>query len=142
MLPLLPSELFRFSRRAMPRIMLLILAGIIVGLYLLLWSVTRTQLEGTNARDIESLRDSLRLHSVRECGLGLTQQIGTILAVIAGATAISNEFGWGTIRTMLPRASSRFAFLSAKLLALLLFVLLMSVFGLVVSLVASGLVTL
>src|SRR5262245_57057748 len=110
MLPLLRSELFRFSRRAMPRIMLLILGRIVVGLYLLLWSVTQTRPEGTSAGDLESLRDGLRLHSVREFGLGLTQQIGTILTVIAGATAISNEFGWGTIRTMLPRASSRIAF--------------------------------
>lgn len=132
---LLRSELFRLARRWMPRVLLLILAAGVVLLYGLLWTVVETQ-----AEDVE-LRDSLRIGATTEFGLLLVSQLGTILAVIMAASLIGTEFGWGTIRTLLPRARTRSALLGAKLVALLLFVSLLVVLGYATAVGMSALVT-
>jgi ABC-type transport system involved in multi-copper enzyme maturation permease subunit len=142
MLPLLRSEIFRLRRRAMPRILIGIMALIIIALYLLFWSLIRTSPEGMQPEDLERFSDSLSFGAVRETGMSLVQSVGTVMAVILGATLISSEFGWGTIRTILPRASGRAAFITAKLIALALFVLLLAVVGFVVAVAGSTIVTL
>lgn len=141
MLPLLRSEVFRLSRRGMPRILLIIVALIVVAIYALIWSIVRTQPEGMNPEDIDRFRDGLSFGAVREFGMGSVQQVGSVLVVILGASIISSEFGWGTIRTILPRASGRAPFITAKLLALAAFVLLLTVVGFIVAVVSSAVVT-
>lgn len=139
MLPLLRAELFRLSRRAMPRVLLLIAAGVILLLYLLLWTVVRTQSTGggTSASDIADLKESLRIGAVRDTGLSLVYQIGTIMAVILAASTIGTEYGWGTIRTLVPRAPGRAPLIWAKLASLALFVALVTLIGAVVAILAS-----
>lgn len=137
----LRSEFFRLSRRMMPRILLGLLALTILGFYLLFWSILRTQPQGMNARDIADLRENLRLSSTTQAGLSLVQSIGTVLIVILAVSLVSSEYSWGTLRLMLPRTASREAFLGAKLLTLLLFITVMVLFGFVIALVSSALVT-
>jgi ABC-type transport system involved in multi-copper enzyme maturation permease subunit len=138
---LLQSELFRLSRRLMPRALLLIEVGIVVLLYLLLWSAVRTASSSNQSENIENLRESLRLGVVRDFGLGLAHQVGTILVVILSASTVGTEHSWGTIRTILPRASGRSAFLSAKVVSLALFVVVVVLLGFVAAFLASALVT-
>jgi ABC-type transport system involved in multi-copper enzyme maturation permease subunit len=142
MLPLLRSEAFRLSRRGMPRILLIILALLVFAIYLLLWSVIRTQPEGMNPADLEQFRDALSPAAVRETGMSMVQSVGSVMAVILGASIISSEFGWGTIRTILPRAGGRGPFITAKLIALAAFVLVLAVTGYVVAVAGSTTVTL
>jgi ABC-2 type transport system permease protein len=142
MLPLLRSEIFRLSRRAMPRILVGLLALIMFALYLLFWTLIRAAPQDVEGVDTERFRDSLSFAAVRETGTSLTQSVGTVMAVILGATIISSEFGWGTIRTLLPRASGRAPFITAKLIALTSFVLLLAIVGFVVAVVGSTIVTL
>ena len=141
MTALLRSELFRLSRRLMPRILLVILAALIIVIYLILWVIVRNPPPETSARELDDLRSSIELDGVRETGLDLVRQVGSVLGVILGASIISTEFTSGTIRTILPRATGRSPFLTAKLLTLLLFVVLVVVLGFLVALLASGLVT-
>ena len=138
MLDLLRSELFRLSRRWMPRVLLLILAAVVVVFYLLLWTVLLADEGGTDAAD---LRDALRLAAVRDVGLTVVAQLGSVLLVILAASTIATEYSWGTIRTLLPRATSRTAPIVAKLIALLAFATVLAGLGFAVAVGASALVT-
>src|SRR4051794_2688627 len=105
MFPLLRSELFRLLRRWMPRILLAILIAIVGALYLLFWTVVKTGSDTSS--DVRNLRDNLRLAAVRDTGLSLVFQVGAVDVIILTSSLIGTEFGWGTIRTLMPRARSR-----------------------------------
>jgi ABC-2 type transport system permease protein len=140
---LLRSEIFRLSGRGMPRILLLILVAGIVGLYLLLWvavQATEQQPNGTTA-NVDELRNSLRVVAVRDTGLTMVAQVGSVLVVILAASIIATEFGWGTIRTIVPRSPGRGAFLTAKLITVALFLVLVVVLGWLAALLGSAIVT-
>jgi ABC-2 type transport system permease protein len=88
-----------------------------------------------------NLKDGLRLDAVPAMGLTLVEEFATFLVVILAASLIASEFSGGTIRTMLPRATSRRAFLTAKLAVLLAFTTLLVIVGFIVALGASAVVT-
>jgi ABC-2 type transport system permease protein len=134
---LLASELFRLARRPMTRALLAILVVAVAALYLVLWSVLRAQGTALQPQQVAELRDQIRPATVRSAGLSLVYQVGTVLAVILAASLIASEFGWGTIRTLLPRAPGRAPFIAAKLLVLALFVAALVLVGYLTALAAS-----
>jgi ABC-type transport system involved in multi-copper enzyme maturation permease subunit len=135
---LLRSELFRLRHRWMPFVLVAILAAVIVVFYVLLWTVLQTEEAGSEAAD---LRASLRLAAIRDAGLSLAYQFGSVLLVILASSLIATEYGWGTIRTLLPRASSRTGFFAAKLLTIGVFAIVLMIGGFLASLGASALIT-
>jgi len=139
MFPLLHSELFRLARRWMPPILLAILIAVVGVLYLLFWTVVQTGSE--NSSDVQDLRESLRLASVRDLGLALVFQVGAVDVIILTSSLIGAEFGWGAIRALLPRARSREALLAAKGATALLFVVATVLIGIGVAFGASAVVT-
>jgi len=139
MLPLLRSELFRLVHRWMPRVLLAILVAVVAILYLLFWTVVQTGTE--NSSEVRDLRENLRLAAVRDTGLSLVFQVGAVNVIILTSSLIGAEFGWGTIRTLLPRARSREALLSAKIITSLLFVVATVLIGTVIAFGASAFVT-
>ena len=76
-------------------------------------------------------------------GLGVAHSIGVILIMILGASAMGIEYGWGTLRAVLTRGVSRWQFLGAKALSLVLFsvagLLVVSLTVVVSSLIAASL---
>ncbi len=134
MLPLLRCELFKLTHRMMPRVLLLIVVGGLLGTYLLLGLTT-------NAQEGDTGLDDLRIGVVYDDGMFIVYQLGVILAVTLAASTIATEFGWGTIRTLLPRTAGRSAFLTAKLISLGLFVIVAVLLGFVAALGGSALVT-
>ena len=60
--------------------------------------------------------------------LGVAHYIGLLLVMILGASTVGAEYGWGTLRTALTKGTSRWQFLGAKSLSLVL----LSVAGLLV----------
>src|SRR5262245_53869234 len=133
MLPLLRSELFRLNRRWMPRVLLfLVLAGVI-GIYAILWLI----LINEDPSDPEGLADDVALADVQDLGLAITNFFASIMAVIIGASLIGTEYGWGTIRALLPRARSRLSLMAAKVAALVIFDVVMIVAGLLAALLMS-----
>jgi ABC-type transport system involved in multi-copper enzyme maturation permease subunit len=123
----------------MPRVLLGIAVLIIVFLYSLFWVILRTD-SGTPT-DLHQLRQNLSLAAVRGTGLGFVASFGTTVVIILTASLIGSEFSWGTIRTILPRARSRSAFLTAKVLTAVLFAVAVTLIGAAVALLASGIVT-
>jgi ABC-2 type transport system permease protein len=138
MLPLLSSEIFRLVKRPMPWIMLLILAIGVALLYGALWAVLET---AASANDTRELGNNLRIGATTGLGLGLVSTLATILVVIQASSTIGAEYGWGTIRTLLPRANGRLPLAVAKLITIGLFVIMLVASGYLVSLAMSTLVT-
>ena len=134
MLPLLRGELFKLSHRMMTRVLLLVVVGALLGTYLLLGSVGEAQ-EG------DSALDDLRISAVHDNGMFIVYQLGVILTVTLAASSIATEFSWGTIRTLLPRTAGRAPFLTAKLISLGLFVMVVVLLGFLAALAGSALVT-
>jgi ABC-2 type transport system permease protein len=137
MLPLLHSELFRLVRRWMPRILLAVLILGVGTLYTIFWAVVRTQ----TGDDVDDLRHNIRLASVRDTGMTLVTLFGTTSVVILTASLVGAEYGWGTIRTILPRARGRWSLLTAKLLTAVSFAALVVLLGTIVAIGASAIAT-
>ncbi len=135
-MPLLRSELFRLQRRWMTRILLLVVVFGVAGVYAILWATYATQ-SGQEAVDLG--RD-LRVIGVPDIGLDITNFLASIVAVILAASVVGTEFGWGTIRALLPRARSRISLLGAKLVALVIFDVLVVLGGFVAAFAMSAIV--
>ena len=133
MVPALRSELFKLSHRMMTRVLLLVVVGLLFGAYLLLGSVGESE-EG------DALED-LRIGAVDDNGMFIVFQVGVIVTMTLAASSIASEFGWGTIRTMVPRTAGRSSFLTAKLITLGLFVAVVVLLGFLAVLAGSVLVT-
>lgn len=139
MLPLLRSELFRLNRRWMPRVLILTVVAAVVLFYAIVWLVL---VSTENAQDAADIRDDLALAAARETGLGLAGFFASIVAVIMAASIVGTEYGWGTIRALLPRARGRVRLLLAKLVALAVFDLVLIAAAFLTALAMTGLVTL
>jgi ABC-2 type transport system permease protein len=110
---LLASEIFRLRKRLVPYVLLGLLAFIVALLYVLLWLIIR--LDADAEEEVAELEELLSLEHVLGGGLELAFMVAGVMAVILGALLISSEYGWGTIRTILPRSAGRDAFIGAKL---------------------------
>jgi ABC-2 type transport system permease protein len=131
---LLSSELFRMRRRLMARVMLLAMAAVIAGAYLVQSASDPSSDAGANLQD-------LRLADAPDLGLQMVFQIGLVTSVVLAASSIATEYGWGTIRSVLARVDHRSSYLTAKLISAVLFAAVMVVVGSAVAFGASAAVT-
>jgi ABC-2 type transport system permease protein len=139
MLDALRSEVFRIVRRRMPFVLMIVLAVVIAAIYLITWGASMSgQFSPAEKAD---LLDSLAVGSIFETGLGISAMIGTLFVIILASSLAATEYGWGTIRTILPRSPGRPAFLAAKLVVILAFGMILMLIGLLASLGMSMLIT-
>ena len=139
MLDMLRSEIFRLNRRAMPKVLLLVLALTVFAVMLITWGAAQSgQVDAAQRAD---LMDSLSLASTPEAALGFAGVFGSLFVIILAASVSATEYGWGTIRTLLPRGSSRSAYLTAKLVVLAAFAALVVVVSIAAGFIASAVVT-
>ncbi len=138
------AELFKLRKRAMTWILLYILIGIIVLLYLLLYTVSNITLPspggGGGLRSL-AIATLLSLPMAIPFGLSILTSFGTVLAVILMASSTGNEYNWRTIRVALTASESRAKFLAAKLISVLFLVLLGMIIGVATAFVMSMIVS-
>lgn len=108
MLALLNSEIFRTVKRPVTWIMLAILAVIIAAFYAIVYFF------GDNPATNEALRPD----ATRNNGFAIGSAIATILVIVLAAQSMGSEYGWGTIRALVSRASGRVPLILAKLFVL------------------------
>ena len=108
MLALLNSEIFRTVKRPVTWIMLAILAVIIAAFYTIIYF----------AVDDRSTNESLRPDAVLNNGFSIGSGIASILVIVLAAQLMGSEYGWGTIRALVSRASGRVPLILAKLIVL------------------------
>lgn len=128
-LHLIAVEFFKLRKRMMTWILALVLVGLVILLYSVLWSVSgRATTFGENAQFTgQELRRALFLETSVPFSLQVVATFGTLLAVVLAAGAAGGEYSWGTIRLMMTATSGRLRFLTAQLVV-------------VVALIAAGIV--
>ncbi len=111
------AEFFKLRKRMMTWVLALLIVGIVVLLYSILWSISgRAQTFGEHHQFTASqLRKALFLQSSVPFSLQLVSSFGTLFAVILMAGAIGSEYAWGTIRLTATAASGRLRLLGAQL---------------------------
>ncbi len=119
------AEVFRLTHRMMPKVMVLGMVVLVVGAYLLLWFSSSSLSEA----DLANQKEHLRIASAPRYGMDVVYQVTMLLSVVLASSSIATEYGWGTIRAILAKTESRWAFLSAKLLAILTFIAVLSIAG-------------
>jgi ABC-2 type transport system permease protein len=121
----------------MPKVMALAMVVLVVGAYLLLWFSSSSLSEA----DLADQKEHLRIGSAPDYGMDVVFQVTMLISVVLASSSIATEYGWGTIRAMLARTESRWAFLGAKLLAILTFIAVASILGMASVLAGSAAVT-
>jgi ABC-type transport system involved in multi-copper enzyme maturation permease subunit len=147
MLRLLRSEIYRVRRRWMPWVLLFLILAVGVGFYLLVYGSVQAQLQAVRTGAIpsqpggeramtEALRQ-LRPDRVPGFGVSIVSGLGSVMLIVFSASHVGTEFGWGTLRTLLAHGAGRSAFLSAKLLSIALFAVLLMFVGVIAAIVGS-----
>jgi ABC-2 type transport system permease protein len=134
---LLRSELFRLRKRSQSWLLLLI-GFILVGLFYGAFLIAYFSLSGADKLDVQ---DGLLLRNVEENGMQIAWLFASILVSIVGASLIGSEYSWNTIRSLLARATSRNALLTAKWVTLTIYTTLLTVFVVTVTPVLFSIVS-
>jgi ABC-2 type transport system permease protein len=151
MFRLLRSEIYRLRRRWMPWVLLLLMAAVGVGFYVLIYVSAQAQITATQNGTLpsqpgqleamqEALRE-LRPDRVQSFGVGIVSGIGSVMLIILAASHLGTEFGWGTLRTLLAHGAGRGQFVGSKSLSLALFAFVLMVVGVIAAIAGSYLVT-
>lgn len=150
MLNLIRAEWLKLVRRPMTLILFvvfLLLTILALSLYFAVVALASgaigAQVELFRPEQIEQYRLQLRFPGIFGAILGQVNGIGGICAIILTAGALGSEYSWGTLRAQLARQPNRARFLTAKLLAigllLLLAIVIAEVVGVVLALVYGSL---
>lgn len=159
MLRPLRSELYRLVRRRMPLVILGLMFAFGFVLYELLYTSVNTQLRAIRSgqlppnatgpggvegltKQLQDTLEQLRPAHISEIGIGLVAGLGAVMLIVYAASSLGNEYGWGTLRTLLASGVSRGAFLGAKYASLLIYALVFTAVGVVSVTIASYLVSL
>ena len=134
MLGLIGSEFFRIRRRLMVKLMLLAMVGVLAGVYVVQGAPDPSSEAAANI-------DDLRLANAPGLGLEMVFQIGLVTSIVFAASSIATEYSWGTVRSVLSRVERRSAFISAKLIAVLIFAAVLVLAGTASTYVASAAVS-
>ena len=132
------AELFKLRKRTMSKVLLIILVFIIVLVNFLLLAISKVNLPaGGPGSDVNDL---LGLPAAIPFAYALIANFGAVLAIILTASSMGNEYNWKTIRPVLASSESRFKFLTSKLIALSILILIGMVIGVITGFV-MGLIT-
>jgi len=149
----LRAEAYRMWRRTMPRVLLALVALFAFAMYELVYTTIRAQLtllRGGNVpanaggqdpqalmRQLEETLVQLQPQHVSDFGVSLVAGVGAVMLIVYAASHVGNEFGWGTLRTLLASGLGRDAFLATKLASLAIFAVALTVIGVVAVALAS-----
>lgn len=143
MKPLLSVEFFKLRKRMMTWVLAFILVGLIVLIYSVLWNISgkATTFGDQHQYTAEDLRRALFIQNAIPFSLQIVGTFGVILAVILAAGAVGSEYSWGTIRLMSTAASGRLRFLIAKLVIVFSLVVLGAALAMVVATSYAAVIT-
>jgi ABC-2 type transport system permease protein len=139
---LINVEFFKLRKRMMTWVLALMLVGIIVLLYSVLWSISgrATTFGEHNQFSARQLRQALFLQSSVPFSLELVSSFGTLFAVILAAGAVGSEYAWGTVRLAATASSGRLRLLGARLFVVCLLVAIGALLAVVAGLIYSTII--
>ncbi len=141
---LIAVEFFKLRKRMMTWIVAAILVGLVVLLYSLLWDISGHDRTFGEHRQFTSqdLRRALFLQSAVPFSLSVVSSFGVILAVVLAAGAAGSEYSWGTVRLMATASSGRIRLIAARLIVVFALVTAGTLLAVGVGLVYSSIITL
>lgn len=118
---LMAVEFFKLRKRMMTWIVTLIIIGLIILLYSILWSISGragSYFDEDLRRRItyQELRRGLFLEAGVPFALQIVATFGSLLAIIFAAGAVGSEYSWGTVRLMATASNGRLRLLTARLI--------------------------
>jgi ABC-2 type transport system permease protein len=140
---LMAVELFKLRKRMMTWILATLMVGLVILLYSVFWSVSGhvTTFGETAQFTGEDLRRALFLQTSVPFSLQVVASFGTIFAMILAAGAVGSEYSWGTVRLMATAASGRVRLMAAKLLVVCGLVAASALLAVAVGLIYSSIIT-
>lgn len=118
---LMAVEFFKLRKRMMTWIVAAIIIGLVILLYSILWSISGragSYFDEETRRSISyaELRRGLFLQSGVPFALQIVATFGSLLAIIFAAGAAGSEYSWGTVRLMATASNGRLRLLTARLI--------------------------
>jgi ABC-2 type transport system permease protein len=140
---LMAVEFFKLRKRMMTWILAILMVGLVVLLYSVFWSVSGhvTTFGEQNEFTGEDLRRALFLQTSVPFSLQVVASFGTIFAMILAAGAVGSEYSWGTVRLMATAASGRVRLIAAKLVVVCGLVAAGALLAVAVGLIYSSIIT-
>jgi ABC-2 type transport system permease protein len=138
MMDALQSEFFRLRRRPQSWIMPVLAVGFVATFYTIISLLYHVGAE-TNRTDMQY---SARIGGIFDNGIQVWGFFGAILTMIVASSLIGSEYGWNTLRPLVGRASSRTHLLSATLIVVGLYTVMMVVVGVIASIVLAAVASL
>jgi ABC-type transport system involved in multi-copper enzyme maturation permease subunit len=140
---LMAVEFFKLRKRMMTWILAMLMVGLVILLYSVLWSVSgHATTFGENAEFTgQDLRRALFLQTSVPFSLQVVASFGTVFAMILAAGAVGSEYSWGTVRLMATAASGRVRLIAAKLLVVCGLVTAGALLAVAVGLIYSSIIT-
>lgn len=143
---LMAAEFFKLRKRMMTWVLALILVGLVILLYSVLWNISgRVTFFGEESGGIrytgEDLRRALFMQGAVPFSLAIASTFGTLLAIILAAGSIGSEYAWGTVRLMATASSGRLRLLAARVLVVALLIAAGTLAAVAVALAYSTIIT-
>jgi ABC-2 type transport system permease protein len=140
---LMSAEFFKLRKRMMTWVVAILMVGLVILLYSILWSVSGhvTTFGEHNEFTGQDLRRALFLQASVPFSLQVVAAFGTIFAMILAAGAVGSEYSWGTVRLMATAASGRVRLLASKLLVVCGLVVVGTLLAVAVGLIYSSIIT-
>jgi len=115
---LIAAEFFKLRKRMMTWVLALIMVGLVILLYSVLWSASVRvssfgEHHGFTGFD---LRRALFAPNAIPYGFQMVGSFGAILAMILAAGSVGSEYAWGTVRVVATASSGRMRMIAAKLI--------------------------
>ena len=134
MLNLIRVEFFKLRKRWMPYVLLLVLLASILIPLVVSYLNYQSEVSGFQA---PMWKETLVLPNAMEGIFNSIPALGIILVVILAASVVGNEYGWGTLRQILARGTSRHRYLTSKLLSIAIIVFIGVIITIAVGLIAT-----
>lgn len=140
---LVAIEFTKIVRRRMNQIVLAVFSALLVVVYVLLWLASDVVAQvGTAPEAANRLRSALYLEETVPFAMLMLYAFGFVAGVVVIGSNVGSEYGWNTVRTVTAAEPRRALVLFAKVATLWVVVVLGMVFGLIIMLATSALITL
>lgn len=131
MIEMIRAELFKLRKRKMTWILLIILAAFFCLIFFATYGIISSPPDRMHGEVVHAIRASLQFPDVFDMIFSTSRTIGALLLIILVASAIGNEYGWGSVRQVLIRRGIRSHYVLAKLVAFII----IAIIGLVISVI-------
>jgi ABC-2 type transport system permease protein len=133
MFEMIKAELFKLRKRRMTWILLVILIAFYCLTFFTLNAIASNPPHQMPQPIIDSMKDLVRFPGAFNMIFSTAQNIGALLLIILVASAIGNEYGWGSMRQLLTKKGIRYQYLITKLTSLII----ITIIGLIIAVIVG-----